>query len=333
MPKYKLLTYLFAHLTLSLLIIIIIDQVMYFTIGNNQSHFIYSLNHPVFKDHPRLRFLLREDAHTTLWKFGIKNNIPPHTNYILNLNGFRVSKNTSNLDHSKNINILGDSFVFGLFLKEGETISDHLNSWSNKCSFRNYGVPGFSFHQMLELSMDRDLIAESDFNIFLFISSDLRRVFQFKGVHPQKAAINLEKLKQDYFPDLNLPKISIPRFFVNNSFIGSTIDDIQHRKMNKPTEEQVYLAMSKKHKAHKGNFNDRFFHIPSLNDYQDDPLLDQSILNLTPEIFKITLISANKDRIRSNVEKYFFKGDGHPNEKGALWIAANLKNQLSDICF
>lgn len=100
--------------------------------------------------------------------------------YKINKYGFRdiINFETQNLiTTKKKVMFLGDSFIFGVYLKEEETIISRLEKNNGgHFSFYNFGIPGYGIDQMyLTFKLFRKII-KPDIIILFYIDNDIPRV-------------------------------------------------------------------------------------------------------------------------------------------------------------
>ncbi|WLQ15042.1 SGNH/GDSL hydrolase family protein [Hahella aquimaris] len=92
--------------------------------------------------------------------------------YQTNPLGLRTPVSTLSAD--KKVAVVGDSFVFGLGVNDGETFTDLLNGRSPEWRFANFGTPGYSTDQQLLLY--RDLVSKfkpSKTLLVVYLGNDL----------------------------------------------------------------------------------------------------------------------------------------------------------------
>lgn len=317
--------------------LIAIDQLFLFSLGESQNHFLYCriwessgiCSRSAFRAHPRHLFLLDPSRSNFLARLARTPEIPKHNDYNLNENGFRLAVPRAAEGRKIKVNIFGDSFAFGLFLKEGEHIGSLLNAMPSECVFRNYSVPAFDFRQMIGLSQDAELVNESDLDLFLFISDDIfERITRPFEVHRFGRGFNSYDLSRMLRLEPVFP-FSIPPFWVNNSFLFQTLESIVERRFWDSLNRDIFLdRMLPLHQP--GAKRKMYFHIPIPGDYVRGP--DGALkLNQSERIAEVS-IGERVLKDEKSFEALFFQGDGHPNPEGAKWIAAKVMERVSDTC-
>ncbi len=102
--------------------------------------------------------------------------------YRRNPQGFRCEADFDALDATpkkKRVMLLGDSFIFGVYLQENETLQAALaEKLGSSYQFCNMGIPGWGIDQMyMAYKKYRDLI-QPDVVILLYIDDNINRTFQ-----------------------------------------------------------------------------------------------------------------------------------------------------------
>lgn len=325
---------LLTSLILFTFFIISIDQILFFTFNNKRAHVLFHMGEDeIFRSDDKHDFLLRPDAASKLWQLGPKVD-PKHQDYTLNDKGMRQSVEVANLKRKRTINLFGDSFTFGLFLKESETFAHYLNQESEICRFLNYGVPAFSLHDMLNLAQDSSLINGGDSDIFIFITDDIYRIFRPIEVHRLGRTVDVGLLKRKFFADKEIWAFNFPKTIVSSSF---TLKFFYQRYLNEiwtqVRVEQILLGM-KKWQEKNAIRPFRFIHIPVPHEFIYDSEEKNYRLNL-PSAIKAHSLTPFKESVLfpNEILDYYFKGDNHPSPKGARWIADGIKKQLQAECF
>lgn len=313
-------------LFLSLVLILLIDQVLFYNLAQRRSHILFCMSKNCqktpFKDHKRVGFLIDPQKKGELKSFAKSPVIPPHEDYQLDKNGFRISK-LNDSSKEKVINLYGDSFTFGLFLKEGKTISDRLNEMSKSCHFRNYGVPAFDLWQMVKLKNTPSLVEKADFHLFLFITDDIMRMTRPLEIH--SLGRNTRYTEMIALTGLvgEVPAIEVPLFLIRNSYFFQKLYSYLDEKWWHSIDAKKVVDFFAKREE-----KSQFFHLGSTQDYYINkagkvvfnPLFDLS--NYTSETYKDW----------QDPWHYFIRDDGHPNSLGTIFYAKEIMKQIKDIC-
>jgi hypothetical protein len=314
-------------LFLTILLIGLIDQTFFYYDGHWRSHALYCSikscdNHP-FTLNKEVGFLINPDKKLFFKDLARTKNIEPHDDYQLNNYGLRISKEWDD-SKKKSVNVYGDSFTFGLFLKESETFVDILNRESKSCHFRNYGVPAFDLWQMIKLRHSRNIPLHAEFHLFLFITDDVMRITRPFEVHPiGRSTLTYDLIEFSKFKGKQ-PPIKLPLVLVRNSYFFQKLYRVLDRRWWDSIDSGALVEFFKSREYD----NTRFIHIPSLNDYHPQEDGEYGFYPLKG----LERFSTEKFKNLKNFEKYFFKGDGHPNQLGAQMIANEVLKQMQDIC-
>jgi hypothetical protein len=321
----KILSILFG-----LTAVILIDQIFYFYNLHKNNHYLFckfkDCSKGPFTKNKKHNFLLNPKNSFKLQDLAQSKSIPKHNDYLLNKHGFRLSNDSSK---KTNINLFGDSFTFGLYLGEEQQIATLLNKMSKKCHFKNYGVPAYDLLQMVNLSLDKDLVQEAQQNLFLFISDDLIRITRQIEVHPYALHTTIWDLQKDLnLRDGIVPTFRIPTKLIKSSFFFYKLYTIFEKKFWAQTPYQTLLDKFKKRSEQSG-IPAIFIHLPSPSDYK--------LVNRAEEVFRPSTsfkdITIKKFENILNKAPYFFKNDGHPTPLGARTYANGIAKRLKSTCF
>jgi len=310
--------------------VILIDQNFFFYNLHKKHHYLYckfkDCSKGPFTKNKKHNFLLNPKNSFKLQDLAQSKSIPKHNDYLLNEHGFRLSNDSSK---KININLFGDSFTFGLFLGEEQQIATLLNKMSKTCHFKNYGVPAYDLLQMVNLSLDKDLVQEAQKNLFLFISDDMIRITRQIEVHPYAIHTTIWDLQKDFnLRDGIVPIFRIPTKLIRSSFFFYKLYTIFDKKFWAQTPYQTLLDKFKKRSEERG-IPAIFIHLPSPSDYK--------VMNRAEEVFRPSIafkdITIKEFETIKSKTHYFFENDGHPTPLGAKTYANGIATRLKDICF
>ncbi len=314
-------------LCISFILIIGLDQTFFYFNGHWPSHILFCQ----FRDCSKIPFTAHDEvgflfdpkiAPSYIDNVGRSKKIKSHENYILNDKGFRQAKPITS-DKTINVNVYGDSFTYGVFLKEGETFIDIMNKKSKICHFRNYGVPSYSLLQMIDLRHSISLVLPAQFHLFTFISDDILRMTRPFDVHSIGRTSTTYDLAQLLPIKNDSLVLNIPLVLIRNSYFFQKIyKHLDYKWWQNIDGGKVVEFFKNREQA-----NTRMMHIPSIPDYKLGNKVGQHFY------LKKGLASFSGDGFKNleRPEQYFFKHDGHPNQKGAKLIAEVIFKELTDI--
>lgn len=310
-----------------LYLLITIDQAILWADGTASGHILNCVVNECqkspFREHDEISFLINPDAVNSL------NDEVPNTlkisdlKYRTNSQGFRLPYQKAK-PNQKLINLYGDSFTFGLFLREDRTIDTFLNRLSDRCHFQNYGVPQFNFRQMIRISQDSNLVRQADLNVYLLNTDSFYRITRVMRENPFASKQNLWDIQEKYLSKRAVPFPRIPSFLIWNFYLFKELYQNLEKDFWTHADFQALFNNLKKETPSSS----RFFHIPTINDYSEDkrelfilkPLQEISLGDKTlKDPSKIT------DRYHSEL--------GQLNERGAYWVALQLREKLQEECF
>ena len=267
-------------------------------------------------------------------------NYKYYTSY--NLGEFR-NRVTQKIGQDKDkILILGDSFTFGLFLKNEDTYIDKLQNEFKNFNLINSSTPGWGLEDYYMFTKNFCNIINPKKTIVILNDGDLGRI--------KDKVIKINNTKKSL-----KEKYRVYKFFIENfmtiSFLRESIYKIINYEKNIPQEEfegtNIYFDPSTAKEVVKdskkiflllrdiSNDCNSSLYIINLgwnyNISEDKKLSDPMYLLLNDEIdfFKKNEINFfdNKNylkHINNNKQKYIIKNEGHPNEHGADEIFKSL---------
>ncbi len=256
-------------------------------------------------------------------------NIKDPNDYILDENGFRQDE--SLLDLSKKIvNVYGDSFTFGVFLKEKDTFVHQLNQSSPYCTFLNYAVPGFDIYQMLKLAKSHYIKQESFLDLYFMIENDITRMIRKDIAPPGARNHNIWSIQTFFLEEKVTFLPPIPDFFIENSYIGQRYHGIASKSYYEDSNLPNKIAKSFVKKLNQNNKRYELFFIPSFHDIYVSEKKEK--IDITPDFLRRYAVNFPYDPLSPDFKKLFLK-DGHPNALGSSFIAKSVKERLKGICF
>ncbi|MFP5470850.1 MAG: hypothetical protein ACLGGV_04580 [Bacteroidia bacterium] len=254
-----------------------------------------------------------------------------NANYTFD-NGHRIIPN-NNDSSNKKVYFMGCSFMLGDGLNDHQTLPYFFNTFSeNKFNSKNFAFSGYGPHQALRLIEKGNLFNSNNEHIFVFL---------LLPQHIERAAgmVNWDKNGPKYVienNDVNFvgtfsKEIKKSDNLIATIFKTSTLyDKFLKPKIKKADVELTYLIALKMHQL-LNQKNVRFIlliHDSSTifskkNEHEE--LLYNKINSTQIEHYYISSVIP---KIKSEPEKYFIKGDGHPNENYNKELAKFLSDSL-----
>ncbi len=208
--------------------------------------------------------------------------------------------------------VLGDSFTYGLYVKDGENYSEVLEDNLNKLDCKNYkkfevlnmGVSGYDLRYNIERFKIRGQKYNPDLVILFLIQDDFTII-------NETYLVKIEEYIKTNNPDQN--EINAFGTYLQKTFEKSFMDKIlEYQKKSLELFNKLYSGQ---------------LLIYSPTDFLSTDLVDIDSL-LSEYVFsrpKTSLYRTNIDLVKS--EKVF-AGDGHPTSKGHADIAVDIQNYL-----
>ena len=166
-----------------------------------------------------------------------------------NREGFRADKDFRNLgpkSTAKRVMVLGDSFVFGTYIKYSETLPVLMQEELGPgYETFNLGIPGWGLDQMYLAYKKYVEIIDPDIVVLVFIDHDIDRIFESfrKSEKMNKPSFKLEDGKlvprRDTKPDL------ADRLGQRSHILNDIYKKIIRRRRIKDISEAILLALSK----------------------------------------------------------------------------------------
>lgn len=148
----------------------------------------------------------------------LRFNIPAYfdTRYVINDQGFRSTFNFNSQDTSncKKIMLVGDSFLFGMYLEEDQTIVHKLGKkLGPKFKLYNISVPGWGIDQMYLAYLKYLDIINPDLVVVCYIDDDMIRTLHAKRSIGSKPRLKIDGDSLSLDTSISNP---IERFFWTN---------------------------------------------------------------------------------------------------------------------
>jgi len=249
--------------------------------------------------------------------------------YSINNSGFRYHNGILS-NTTKEIMILGDSFVFGVYLNDTSTIPYLIqNLLDNKYNVCNLGIPGWGLDQMYLSYLFYARSTGTQNIIIFFIDDDIYRVLEAyrftEGMNKPSLKINNGYLELRMNDSRNVLEFLLQKSKLLNP-IYKWYCETQAIKISK----KIFLTLKVETLKKKQNF--LVVHIPVIEQvlYPDkyENLIDNNYFN--KNYINYLDIKENFKKINKQVVKGFYlKDDGHLTEKGAEIVAKIVINKLS----
>ncbi len=236
--------------------------------------------------------------------------------------------------------LFGGSRVFGWGLEDSETLSSDLNQIDPKYEYYNYATPGQGLQSVYSF-FNKHKIEQDGFNnkqridfIYVFDAAHLGRLtLDFNSIHasqgPYIQLINNHIVTKDSFwtgdyrRTLFVSWMSQSIFLRHFNFFG----------LNNPSSKDCklfsYLINEVEKKSLEQFPNSRFYPITFYNSSEVECINQQSELAGHKKIINMNISEFNQYEL-SNIEKYHFKYDNHPNKPGVKLMAEALNDYLKN---
>lgn len=251
--------------------------------------------------------------------------------YKANKQGFRDDKNFNLINHDPEkirIMILGDSFTFGILVKQENTFSGFLQKkLGKKYEVFNLTVPGWGVDQMYLAYKKYAPIIKPHVVILMFIDDDVDRSFEAFNIYIRTNKPSF-RIKNDHFI-LRKPSENIlfDKIITKSYILNALYCKIYRRFYSKKLAELIFSDMRKS----TYNNNEKFIVLrcPTFKNVMDGNIkqfLKYHFLNFKKFFKKINAsyleVCENVKKIpKVEREKLYIKDNGHFTEKGNELIA------------
>ncbi len=235
--------------------------------------------------------------------------------YSIDYYGFRNIYPYSN--KSKNIMILGDSFVFGVYLEDSLTIPQNLEELlSNEYTVYNFGIPGWGIDQMYLCFLKFKEKINPKITLLFFIDDDIYRVLEAYRFTEGMNKPSFEVINDTLAIRENVRKSYIDMFF-EKSFLLNPFYKWNNKKKAIEITKKIFSQLNK-----KIGKNFYIIHIPVIEQVlfpeKYPPLISSDFYKEN----QINYIDVGKYIIpKKNKDKYYLKYDGHLTAKGCLLVS------------
>lgn len=255
--------------------------------------------------------------------------------YYINRQGFRYKYDFFLNDIAEsNVMMLGDSFLFGVYLKENETITTILNrKFKNRLNFVNIGVPGYGIDQMYLTYTKFNEIIKPKIIILFYIDADVyrtREAFRItEGMNKPSFKIEDDKLKLRGYEKPSF----IELIFHKSYFLNIFYKKYSHLQSKNLTEKIFDELIDK---TLRNNQKILIIRCPTV--YQllhNDPINSLSFekLLINKNVYYYEMFIDLKKMDNETIGKMYLKNDGHLTPYGTEIVVHFISNKLNEILF
>jgi hypothetical protein len=250
--------------------------------------------------------------------------------YQINKYGFRSVEFPDITDTTKDrtrVLLLGDSFLFGIFLRQSETIANQMQSFlGDNYEVYNMAIPGWGIDQMYQACEKYTQVIQPDMVILFFIDDDVSRVMEafYWGAAPKRAY----RSGQDsliYRTPEDGKLTDLEAFFCFNSQVINRLYRIGVMQKAQPLTEVILDNWIKmEHRQDRDFMAVRFprreqVGHPGLKKYDLGDFFDQH------NVFYRDLEAEMSLFPEAVISSFYIEGDDHPSKEGAEFIASKLR--------
>lgn len=242
--------------------------------------------------------------------------------YTINNEGFRNVENFSEIDKkSKCIMMLGDSFLFGVYLADSNTISSRLSELLQNTQVINLGIPGYGIDQMYLSYLQYNSDLNCEIIIVVYIDENITRTFEAfrlpEGMKKPSFKITNNKLHFRKTEKKNLVETIFESSFLLNKFykyyselesvaISKMIfSDIKNKVSRNDQKMYVFRIPTREQILKAGDYSrfslEDFFNSKEINFY--DISNDLNLLG------------------NDEIERYYLDNDSHLSKDGTKFVA------------
>jgi lysophospholipase L1-like esterase len=255
--------------------------------------------------------------------------------YDINLQGFRHKTYfTVNAASKSNILMLGDSFLFGVYLKENEVITSLLeDKFNNKFKFINLGIPGYGIDQMYLSYIKFNKIIKPKVVILFYIDDDIYRTydsFRFtEGMNKPSFYIKDENLVHRNKDNPSIIEIIFQRSYLLNPFYKE-----YSYNQSKILAIKIFENLIRDTKI----FRQKLLIVRCPTDYQivnDDKSLNLSFKKIFTEdnFYYYEMFEDLKKMGNDKIIKMYLENDGHLSPYGTEIVSKLLYKKINEIEF
>lgn len=248
--------------------------------------------------------------------------------YHINSAGFRTPEFLPSSE--KRILILGDSFLFGLFLEEDSTVASRLNRLlGDDYRVFNMSAPGWGVDQMYHAYLKYVDEINPDQVILFFIDDDISRVMEafYWGAADKKSFRLVDgELTLRAAEDGKLGKLE--SFFCFNSQIVNRLYRIDIMKRAEPLAKVLIDKIIQGEQQRNRNL--MAFRFPRKEQIGSDMLKKYDLTSFfeSRNCFYRDLEKSVRSLPENQYSGFYIPGDDHPSAAGTLYISGQIGNFL-----
>lgn len=249
--------------------------------------------------------------------------------YRINSQGFRDSSDFDLKNYNaNNIMLLGDSYLFGVYLNEEDTFSSQLKKeFGNKAEFFSLGIPGWGLDQMLLCYKKYNHLLNPKVVVLFYIDDDIVRVLESYRIVERIAKPSFEIINGNLSlrkkEEKNILTTIFENSFLLNKFYKRYMEYEAVEISRKIFEELMELTKKNDQKL-------IVVRIPWIKFVLEKVEMARFSMN---DLFKekktpyLEIYNYWSNLDTNEVKKYYIEDDGHLTKVGSKYVA----NLVSDI--
>ncbi len=256
-------------------------------------------------------------------------------NYHINEFGFRSPEFPGARDRGKQqkrVLLLGDSFLFGIFLEEEKTITNRMQAYLGEdYEVYNMAIPGWGIDQMYQAYAKYAQLIQPDIVLLFFIDDDVSRVMEaFYWGATTKRAYRLDRDSLTFRSAYDGKLSKMEEYFCFNSQVVNRIYRIGVMQKAQPLTEVILDNWIRQVREQGSTFmavrfprREQINH-PGLKKYDLKVFFERQQTFYHDLASEIRLVSKQK------INSFYLEGDDHPSEAGADFITSKLVQIILD---
>lgn len=249
--------------------------------------------------------------------------------YTINNQGFRSAFDfRDSVTNKKKVMLIGDSFLFGMYLEEGKTITNKLDVLSDSTHiFYNVSVPGWGIDQMFIAYLKYVEIIKPDIVILLYIDDDMMRNLHAQRSIGRKKRFRIEK---ESLVEDDRPPNALERFCWTNQ-ISNRLYTRYLQWYSVQLTKVMFTKIIESEQAY--NRESYFIHAPLENHVLEEDTqilfdLEDYVVSEDGNFLQLydSLVQLSDEQIRS----HYIPDDGHFSEKGTDLVSKLIYSEILD---